>query len=114
MSQGLHRTSSVIRYALTYAVWLLTCALGVGVVWTWRSALLGLFIRLRLDKYAYAAYNNVVVLALILGCLILVILSESWCRVSAKKGRLTRLVARLDGCLAVSAVTGYVLVLVGL
>ncbi len=105
---------SLTRVVLAYSAWILTCVLGLGVAWIWRSTLLGLFIRLRLDKYAYAAYNNIVVLALVLGWLVLVIASESSCRQNAQKGTLGRLIVRLDGGLAVLIAVGFVLYQVGL
>lgn len=110
----LSKTSPALQIAAAYAVWLVTIALSAVVVWIWRSALLGLFIRLRLDKYAYAAYNNVVVLALVIGWLVLVIVSEAWCRQSAQKGRLAALVLRLDGTMAALIAIGFVLYQVGL
>jgi hypothetical protein len=114
VSGQLHRRSDLASIALAYVAWLLTGVLGVGVAWIWRSTLLGLFLRLRLDKYAYAAYNNAVVLALVLGWLVLVIASESWCRQSAQKGHLGRLIVRLDGGLAFLILIGFALYQVGL
>lgn len=114
MNRELQRRPALTRVALAYSAWLLTCALGIGVAWIWRSTLLGLFIRLRLDKYAYAAYNNVVVLALVLGWLVLVIASESLCRQSTQKGALGRLLVRLDGGLAGLIAVGFVLYQLGL
>jgi hypothetical protein len=98
---------TVVRYAAAYAIWLLTAALGVGGIWIWRSALLALFVRLRLDKYTYAAYNNVVVLGLLLAWLVLVVASETWCRRAAERGHLRRLIVRLDGLLVLLIIIGY-------
>ena len=98
---------TIVRYAAAYVSWALTAGLGVAVVWVWRSALLALFVRLRLDKYAYAAYNNVVVLGLVLAWLVLVVASETWCRRAAERGRLRRLIVRLDGALIVLIAIGY-------
>jgi hypothetical protein len=100
-------TRTIVRYAAAYGVWALTAALGIALIWVWRSALLALFVRLRLDKYAYAAYNNVVVLGLVLAWLVLVVASETWCRQAAERGHLRRLIVRLGGVLVVLITIGY-------
>jgi len=102
-----------VKLVAAYAAWLATIVLGLGVVGVWSSALLGLFVRARLDKYAYATYNNAVVLVLLLSWLLLVVISEAWCRQSAQKGRLLRLISRLDGALAALVVVGYALYVAG-
>jgi uncharacterized protein YjeT (DUF2065 family) len=98
---------------MAYGVWLATIILALGVAWIWRSALLGLFVRLRFDKYAYAAYNNIVVLALVLGWLVLVIVSEAWCRQATARGKLSRFAIRMFGTQFVLIALGYLLYVVG-
>ncbi len=75
---------------VAYGLWLLTAALGLGLFLVWRSALLQLYIRLRLDKWAFAAFNNAIVIVLALVWLALVIASESLYRRAAVQGRLAR------------------------
>lgn len=95
------------RYAAAYGAWLLTNALGIGVMIVWRSALLGLFIRARFGPYAIAVFNDVIIILMALAALILMIVAEALFRQSVAKGNMRRVVARIDGGLVVLGVIGF-------
>lgn len=78
------------RVIVAYAVWLLTLALSAGLFLVWRSALLQLYLRARLDKWAFRAFDDVVAVLLGLAWLVLAIVTEDWLRRSANAGRLRR------------------------
>ncbi len=78
----------------------------------WRSALLALFVRARLDKYAFAAYNDVVVIGLALVWLVLAVVTEAWFRESAGRRALGRMAVRTDGAVVVLIAVGYAAYLV--
>ncbi|HLG50513.1 MAG TPA: hypothetical protein VKY56_02625 [Chloroflexota bacterium] len=101
------------RTGAAYGIWVLTAALAAVVALIWRSVLLGLFVRLHLNHYAFALYDDVVVLALVLAWLVLLIVAEARCRESANRGRLVAFAARLDGGLGVLGIIGYVLYQLG-
>ncbi|MBX6772603.1 MAG: hypothetical protein IRY83_12810 [Chloroflexi bacterium] len=107
------RWNALGRAGAAYGVWVLTAALAAVVALIWRSALLGLFVRLRLNHYAFALYDDVVVLILVLAWLVLLIVVEARCRESASRGHLLAFAARLDGGLGVLGIVGYVLYQLG-
>lgn len=57
--------------------------------------------------YAFAVFNNVIVIAL--AALILIIVAETLFRQSVSKGNMRRVVARLDGALVVLGAIGFAL-----
>ena len=87
---------SVLPVAAAYGAWLVTMALAVGVMVVWRDALLQLYIALRLDKYAFAAFNNTIVIVFLLAWLVMVVITESWYRQAVEKGLLGRRFARVS------------------
>ncbi len=87
---------TILPVAAAYGAWLVTMALAVVVMYVWRSALLQVYIALRLDKYAFAAFNNTIVIVFLLAWLVMVVITESWFRQAAEKGLLGRRFARLS------------------
>jgi hypothetical protein len=90
--RGLGRSAANV--AATYGAWIVTSVLGVGVFITWHTALLHLYVG-RFNRYGTAAYNNTVVIALVLIWLVLVMALEGWYRRAASAGALGRLFVRV-------------------
>lgn len=86
---------SIASTIATYGAWLIVSALGVAICAVWRTALLQLYLALRLDKWGFAAFNNAIVIVLILGWLVMVMLTEGWLRNAAHQGVLGRRFRRL-------------------
>ena len=57
--------------------------------------------------YAFAVFNNVIVIVIALAALILIIVAEALFRQSVANGNMRRVVARLDGGLVVLGVIGF-------
>jgi hypothetical protein len=93
--RSLRRTVATV--VAVYGAWLVTLALGAGIVYVWGDVLLELYIRLGLNKWGFVFYRDVVMLVLILGWLALAVAAEGWYRTGAARdrlaGRVTRLVA---------------------
>ncbi len=87
---------SILPIVGAYGAWLVTMVLAVGVMYVWRSALLQIYIALRLDKYAFAAFNNTIVIGFLLAWLVMVVVTESWYRQAVEKGLLGRRFARIS------------------
>ena len=87
------RTAGLIL--AVYLAWLVTCVISGGVLITWHTALLRVYVGLHLNKWGLALYNNMVALTLVIIWLVLVIASEGWYRTSAGAGVLGRRVVRL-------------------
>ena len=92
-SRSLRRT--LATFAAVYGAWLVTIVLGALIVYLWHGAMRELYIRLRLNVWGFAAYQNTVILLLVLGWLVLVIAAEGWYRNGAAQGRLVGRVATL-------------------
>ncbi len=101
------KAMNVVVYAAAYAAWVVTAALGAIDLWVWRSALLALFVHFRLDKWAFAAYSDVIVILLVLGWLVFLVVAEAWLRQSAERKALGRRLIRLDGPLVALLAIGY-------
>ncbi len=98
---------TILPVAAAYGAWLATMALAVGVMYVWRAALLQLYIALRFDKYAFAAFNNTIVIVFLLAWLVMVVVTESWYRQAAEKGLLGRRFARLSLVLLALLAVGF-------
>lgn len=81
---------SALLILATYAAWLVSAVLGVGVLITCHSACLRLYIGFGLDKYAIAFFNNMMVISLGLIWLVGIMILESWYRRSTDLGALGR------------------------
>lgn len=110
-----------VRHALTHAAWPVAAALGVYLAWivtmalatanmlVWRSVLLELYIRLRLDKWKFGAFNNAIVLLFAVTWIVLVVATEEWYRRSAGEGLLARRALRVILIEAGVLAAGYLL-----
>lgn len=78
-----------------YGAWLVTLALGGAIFYVWSGALRELYLRLRLNPWGFAAYQNAVGLLLIVAWLVLAVAAEGWYRHSGDGARLAGRVARL-------------------
>ena len=87
---------TILPIAGAYGAWLVTMVLAVGVMYVWRSALLQLYIALSLEKYAFAAFNNTIVIVFLLAWLVMVVVAEGWYRQAAEKGLVGRRFARVS------------------
>ena len=76
--------------AATYGAWIVTSVLGVGVFIEWHTALLRAYAALGLNRYGIAAFNNTVVIVLVLIWLVLVMATEGLYRRAASEGALGR------------------------
>ena len=85
---------SAANVAATYGARIVTSVFGVGVFITWHTALLRLYVG-RFNRYGTAAYNNTVVIALVLIWLVLVMAIEGWYRRAAGDGALGRLLGEV-------------------
>lgn len=97
------------RIVVAYAVWLVTLALSAALFMVWRSALLQLYLRAQLDKWAFRFFDNAATVFLGLVWLIVVIATESWFRQLANSGRLRRTAGRFLLGEAVAVVVGYLI-----
>lgn len=86
---------SALLILATYAAWLLSAVLGVGVLIICHSTLLRLYVGFGLDKYALAFFNNMVTITLALVWLVGVMILESWYRRAPDLGALGRRFGRL-------------------
>jgi len=71
---------SALLILATYVAWLVTAILGVGLLITWHSAFLRLYVSFSFDKYAMSFFNNMVVITLGLVWLVGIMILESWYR----------------------------------
>jgi len=69
------RTAATI--AAVYGAWFVICAVGIGVMVVWHSALLRAYIALRWDKWGMALFNDTIVFVLVLAWLVFVIAIET-------------------------------------
>jgi hypothetical protein len=91
--RSLRRT--VATTVAVYGSWLVTLALGGGIVFVWSGVLRELYIRLRLDKYGFTFYQDAVMVVLMIGWLGLAVAAEGWYRGGAATGRVAGRVVRL-------------------
>jgi hypothetical protein len=98
----------VAMVAATYAAWLVTCAISVGVLITWHNALLRLYVVMGFGKYGAAFYNDMLVLLLVLVWLALVVFAEGWFRRAAQEGALGRTFVRATVGQLALGLLGYV------
>ena len=91
--QSLGRSALLIL--ATYAVWLLSAVLGVGVLITCHATFLRLYVGFGLDKSAIAFFNNMIVITLGLVWLVGIMIIESWYRRAPDLGALGRRFRRL-------------------
>jgi hypothetical protein len=98
----------VATVAATYAAWLVTCAISVGVLITWYNALLRLYIVMHFNKYGGAFYNDMLVLLLVLVWLALVVFAEGWFRRAANEDALGRTFVRATMAQLALGLLGYV------
>ena len=94
--------------AATYGAWLVTLALGGASVYYWLGVARELYIRLRLNPYGFAAWQNGAAILLIVAWIVLAVGSEGWYRTGATRGRLAGRVARLVTIEVVSLLLGIV------
>ncbi len=86
---------SALLILTTYAAWLVSAVLGVGVLITYHSTFLRLYVGFGLDKYAIAFFNNMITVGLGLGWLVGIMILESWYRRAPDLGDLGRRFGRL-------------------
>ena len=98
---------TILPIAAAYGAWLVSIVLAVVVLAVWRAALLQLYIELRLEKYAFAAFNNTIVIVFLLAWLVMVVATENWYRQAAEKGLIGRRFARLSLVLLALLAIGY-------
>lgn len=98
----------VAMVAATYVAWFATCVISAGVLITWHTALMRLYIVMRFNKYGGAFFNDMVVLSLAMIWLALIVLAESWFRRSANEGTLGRAVFRATMGQLALGLLGYV------
>ena len=91
--QGLGKRVAVI--AAAYLAWLVSVALGIGVLIIWHSSLLRLYTGLDLSQYGLAFFNNTVVIVLALIWLVALIVLETWYRRAGDFPELGRRVGRI-------------------
>lgn len=92
--RGLNRRTVFLAIA-AYAAWLAHCAAGIGICILWQQTLLLLYARAGGDRWGAAAYNNLIVIVLVLGWLVLAIATEAWYRRGIADGTVGRRVLRL-------------------
>lgn len=78
--------AQIVRFSAAYGLWLLASTMGIGLLMLWHAALMLAFIYFRLDKWAFAAYNNAVVIIFALAWITLVIIAEDRLRRAAGRG----------------------------
>ena len=95
--QGQQRLSgrTVGLYVAAYAGWLAHCAAGIAICILWQRTLLLLYARAGWSRYGLAAYNDLIVIALVLGWLMLCIGTEAWYRHGIANGTVGRRFLRL-------------------
>jgi hypothetical protein len=98
----------VAMVAATYVAWIVSCVIGAGVLITWHSALLRLYVIMGFNKYGGAFFNDMVVLSLAMIWLALVVLAESWYRRTANEGTLGRAFFRATMAELALGLLGYV------
>jgi len=91
--RGTWRT--VALYLAAYAGWLAHCAAGIAICILWNQTLLLLYTRAGWNKYGAAAYNNLIVMLLVLGWLALCVGTEAWYRRGIADGTVGRRFLRL-------------------
>ena len=100
---------SALLLLATYAAWLISAVLGVGVLITCHATFLRLYVGFGLDKYAIAFFNNMVVITLGLIWLVGIMILESWYRRSPDLGTLGRRFGRLTLAEVAVAALAYLL-----
>jgi len=103
--QSLGRSALLIL--TTYAAWLVTAVLGVGVLVTCHATFLRLYVGFGLDKYAIAFFNNMVVITLGLAWLVGIMILENWYRRAPDLGTLGRRFGRITLIEVALAVLAY-------
>jgi hypothetical protein len=86
---------TIALYLATYAGWLAHCAAGVAICILWQQTLLLLYARAGWNKYGASAYNNLIVIVLVLGWLVLCIGTEAWYRHGIANGTIGRRLLRV-------------------
>jgi hypothetical protein len=104
-----HVAGSAATVLGLYVAWIVTMALATANMLVWRSVLLELYIRLRLDKWKFGAFNNAIVLLFALSWIVLVVATEEWYRRSAGEGLLARRALRVILSEAGVLAAGYLL-----
>lgn len=103
------RRAALLAIAATYAAWLIAGGLALAVCAIWHTALLNVYVALRLDKYGLAAFNDVAVIVIALGWLTFVLVTEARFRHAAAHGLLRRRFLRVVAVCAALIVMGWVL-----
>jgi hypothetical protein len=100
---------SALQILATYAAWLISAVLGVGVLITCHSTFLRLYVGFGLDKYAIAFFNNMIVISLGLAWLVGIMILENWYRRAPDLGTLGRRCGRLTLAQVAVAALAYLL-----
>ena len=98
---------AILPLAAAYGCWLVTGTLGLAALSAWRAALLALYVALGFNRWGRTAFNDIVVIALLLAWLVLVVATEGWYRQAAARGALGRRFARMTAALLALLATGW-------
>jgi len=105
---------TIARYLAAYAGWLAHCAAGIAICILWQQTLLLLYTRAGWNKYGVSAYNNLIVIVLVLGWLALCVGTEAWYRHGVANGTIGRRLLRVTlievAAAALAAVGGWLVV----